>query len=224
MKIVRFLILFLLINPQVFAQQPEILVESKVDKAIITIGEPIKYTLPQDAKDIKDIKPPVQIKEDLSKYLWILLVIFLILLLGIIGLIYWNKRMKPPLEEKIESIKSPQEIAYEALNKIETSNLLSQGLIKEYYIQVSDVIRQYIESRYKIGALESTTQELIEKMNIRKIEEEHLKLIQHFLEKCDLVKFAKYIPPQEETTKVIRLANEIIDRTKISVKEEVLTN
>ncbi|MEW6095702.1 MAG: BatD family protein [bacterium] len=306
MRIINFFILFLLITSQVFAHQSNILVESKVDKAIITVGELIKYTLiiekddnvqvklpgpganlgsfeirdykkiekqktqkgklllqteyiittydtgeykippitieyslpdkqtkkihsqeikievkptmPQDAKDIKDIKPPVDIKLDLSKYLWILLVIFLILLVGIIGIMYWNKRKKLPLEEELEDIRPPHEIAYEALSKIELSDLLAQGLIKEYYIQVSEVIRQYIESRYKISALESTTQELIAEIKISKMEEGHIELIQNFLEECDLVKFAKYIPHQNEITKIIESAKEIVDKTKVSEK------
>jgi len=310
MKIANFFILFLLCASNIFAQQPNILVKSKVDKRVITVGELIKYTLliekdeniqvqvpgygvdlgsfeihdykgikqqrtkkgrvliqteyiittydtgeykippitieytmpdkktkkiysqeikikvkptmPQNAKDIKDIKPPINLKVDLSKYLWILTVIFLILLLGIIGIMHWNKMKKSPLEENIKYIRPPHEIAYEQLNRIEKSTLLAQGLIKEYYTQLSDVIRQYIESRYKIDALELTTQELIKEMKIRELNEEHIELIQHFLEECDLVKFAKYIPHKDEINRIIEVAREIVDRTKISVAQEIL--
>ncbi|MEW6618071.1 MAG: BatD family protein [bacterium] len=171
----------------------------------------VKSVLPQNAKDIKDIKPPVEIKADLTKWIWILIIIFLILLISVIGLIYWNKRKKPPLEQEVEVIRPPHEIAYEQLNKIRTSNLLTQGLVKEYYIQISDVIRQYIERRYKINALELTTQELIEKMKINLIGQDYVNLVNNFLKECDLVKFAKYIPHKEEINTVIERAKGIID-------------
>jgi len=90
-------------------------------------------------------------------------------------------------------------------------NLAEKGLIKEYYIRLSDIIRTYIENIYSIFAMDRTTWELFQEMKSKRIERLRLEKINDFLEDCDMVKFAKYTPDQKEIEEIYKKAEEIID-------------
>jgi len=91
--------------------------------------------------------------------------------------------------------------------------------VKEYYIQLSEIIRQYIEGRYFLDALEMTTTQLLEKMNQEQINADAIQMMREFLDACDLVKFAKYIPSDEETQIVTQLAFDFVQETKLVISE-----
>ena len=98
--------------------------------------------------------------------------------------------------------------------------LLEKSEIKQYYIRISEIIRHYIEDRFFIIALEMTTFQLIDVMRKDQIEKETIDLVEDFLISCDMVKFAKYIPTDEENEKTTELAYKIIEDTKIIVEPE----
>ena len=70
-----------------------------------------------------------------------------------------------------------------------------------------------------IVAMEMTTTEVLEGLLGADVTEEELTIFQHFLDQCDLVKFAKVIPTDRETVEVIQMASDIIDRTKVIITE-----
>lgn len=176
---------------------------------------------PSEAGDILDIKPPVEI----PRSLWYLMRWFVlgggILILALIGfLIVWRKKQgKSILPVRPEIRRPPHEIAYEELDRLRQSDLLVEGEVKQYYTEISEIIRRYIEGRYFIIAMEMTTTEVLDGLMGADVTVEELHIFQHFLDQCDLVKFAKVIPSDGETTVVIQIASEIIDRTKVIITE-----
>lgn len=193
-------------NKQIFTEPIKIIVES------------VKS---QDAKDIKDIKKPVLIPFSFLGYFIFAGIIIIIIILAIITIKYLKKRKLQQKEEIILS-RSPEEIAYELLAQIEKENLLLKGKIKEYYIKISEAIRKYIEKRYEIMAIEETTEEIFRKMQEANINKDNIIFINLFLSDCDLVKFAKYRPTEQENQNILPRAYEIIKKTqvKIQVNEE----
>ena len=170
---------------------------------------------PSEAEDIKDIKPPVEITGTRNIYLWGAGA--LALLIGVLILLYLWKRRKARGETEEERHGPPRpahEIAYEELDRIERLNLIDQGMIKEYYTEVSEVIRRYVGHRYRIITMELTTAELVDSMVEDDIEEGRVGAVRSFLEECDLVKFAKFIPPLEEMEAALSKARTIVDATK----------
>jgi ribosomal protein S3AE len=103
--------------------------------------------------------------------------------------------------------------------------LIEKSLIKEYYIRLSDIIRTYIENRYRIFAMDRTTWELFQEMKSKKIERLHADKINNFLEECDMVKFAKYTPSHKEIEEIYKKAEEIINITtsEITKIQETIT-
>lgn len=171
---------------------------------------------PSEAGDIRDVKNPLLLPRDFTRYIiWGGVVLLVLLCAG--GLYFWHRRRSGKLifPQKTEPQRPPHEIALEALQELRKSDLLANGEVKAYYIAVSEIIRRYIEGRYFITALELTTPELIENLRQAEFSEEEIDLIADFLEKCDLVKFAKYVPEADQNTAILEQAFEIVQRTKL---------
>ena len=169
------------------------------DQVIIDVSTVPVDTIKQPMYHIKDIKNEPYLFSDYLNYFWGLLA-----LLVVIGLIlYFVLRDKPTEEELISRI-PPFEAAKLRLKELDEKELLTQNKIKLYYVELTDIVRTFIEKELNIPALESTTDELIEtitdfnsssKLNIPV---ETLNKLQKLLQEADLVKFAKSKPLQNE--------------------------
>ena len=146
-----------------------------------------------------DIKPIVEVPYQLS-YFW-QYVLIILLILGIGALIYWliKKYQKKKVEE-VEELKSPIERATILLKTLEKKELWQKGAVKEYYSELTDIARNYIEEAIEIPAMESTTSELILELRAASIKKkmtlsvEILENLERVLKQADLVKFAKSKP------------------------------
>ncbi|WP_298116318.1 BatD family protein [Flavobacterium sp.] len=153
-------------------------------------------TLKQKMYEIKDIIP-VETSSDWWKYL-----LAFLLLVGLGFLAFWlfKKYYKKP--EKAEEIvyTSPIEKATSLLQQLERKELIQRGEIKNYYSELTDIARTYIEEEIHIPAMESTTSELIVSLrNVAKnkklkLSKETLENLEKVLMQADLVKFAKVKP------------------------------
>ncbi|MDD5772606.1 MAG: hypothetical protein PHX78_03970 [bacterium] len=156
----------------------------------------------EDIKDIKDI-----IAYDFNyKYLIILLAIIIFFLLFFV-----LRKKKINIKEEKKQVLPPEVIAMDRINKLRESKLIEQGRYKEFYTIISEIIRDYFEAKYKISALDRTTYELVIELKNKNIFSDKVGIIQNFLFDCDLVKFAKYVPPAEDPDKMLAQAREIIN-------------
>ena len=153
-------------------------------------------TLKQKMYDIKDI---AQVESPLGTW-WIYLLIFLVI--GITGYFIYQfikKRQNQPKAEVIV-FKSPIEKATTLLQQLEIKELWQKGEIKDYYSELTDIARNYIEEEINIPAMESTTSELIDglrkaaKQKKLKLSNETVENLEKVLKQADLVKFAKVKP------------------------------
>lgn len=168
------------------------------------------------SETLRDIKGPLS----LSNHINILLLLMILLLLA--ALVFLFKFL---FRRKEASVIVPQkpahEIAYEQLEKLKTKDLIRQGKIKEYYSEVSDIIRHYLENRFLLKAPEMTTEEfLFYVRDYSQLISGHKTLLKEFLLACDLVKFAKYAPSFGEMDAIFLSAKKVVDETKeeVSVK------
>lgn len=150
-----------------------------------------------------------------------------ILLVGLLTflIIYFYKNRKTKIPEK--AVKTPPEKAHEKafrlLNELKGKQYMQQGRSKEYFTEMSDVLRTYLEERYNINAMEQTTDELMAllkkqtdgKAELRKVRPE-MKLI---LTTADLAKFAKANPLPDEYEACFKAAQEVIQRTQFKEEE-----
>ncbi|MEZ0183818.1 hypothetical protein AB9T89_16360 [Flavobacterium oncorhynchi] len=158
-------------------------------------------TLQQKMYDIKDISTVDNGIGDWWKY-----VLALIIILGIGAFVYWyvKKHQKKKIEEEV--YKTPIEKATSLLNNLEQKELVQKGEIKEYYSELTDIARNYIEEAIHIPAMESTTSELIQAIRTASTKKkmaltpETVENLERVLRQADLVKFAKSKPLDFEIT------------------------
>jgi len=159
---------------------------------------------------MRDIKGPVGLPSAIIKYLIPLGLLFLVILGSLAG--YFLKKNK---EENVVPKRPAHEIALEKLEALRLKDYISRGLIKEYYTEVSDIIRHYLENRFRLKAPEMTTEEfLVSVRDAGELISEHKNLLKEFLLCADLVKFAKYAPLPDEVNSIFDSAKRFIDQTK----------
>ncbi|OXG08045.1 hypothetical protein BC749_101224 [Flavobacterium araucananum] len=158
-------------------------------------------TLQQKMYDIKDITAA-----DNGFSEWWLYLLILVVILGIGAFVYWyvKKHQKKKIEEEV--YKTPIEKATSLLNNLEQKELVQKGEIKEYYSELTDIARNYIEEAIHIPAMESTTSELIQAIRTASTKKkmtltpETVENLERVLRQADLVKFAKSKPLDFEIT------------------------
>lgn len=189
--------------------------ENESDWSQIEAGEvsvEVKSTLDKSGPGtrMRDIKGPVNLPSAINKYLIPVCLLFLVALGSLAG--YFLKKNK---EGKTIPKRPAHEIAYEQLETLRLKDYIGRGLIKEYYTEVSDIIRHYLENRFRLKAPEMTTEEfLASARDAAELANEHKNLLKEFLLCCDLVKFAKYAPLPDEVNSIFDSAKHFIDQTK----------
>ena len=170
------------------------------DSINIEIADVKVDTLKQKMYDIKNI---IEVDKPIGNWWIYLLILILIASIGYLVYYFIKKKHAEPKPEVIV-FTSPIEKATSLLQELETKELWQKGEIKDYYSELTDIARNYIEEEIKIPAMESTTSELIEglrnaarqkKLNLSNETVENLEKV---LKQADLVKFAKSIPMQFE--------------------------
>jgi LPXTG-motif cell wall-anchored protein len=169
-------------------------------------------TIPFDPKgDIKDIKPPLNAPWMFGDFLPYLIALG-ILLLAALAYYYYRKRKKKQEEALLPSKPAlpPAQAALTALRILEEKRLWQQGKIKEYYSEVTEIVRRFLEGQFRILALESTSDEIMQQLKSLPEASPLLKEFGAFFTTADLVKFAKYEPTPAEDDYELRWAYEIV--------------
>ncbi len=166
------------------------------------------------SQDIRDIRPPVYFP---FNFKLLIIAISILLLSGVCCLAVFIFKKKNKKQKIIPVfIKSAHQKAYQALNQLRAKDLPSSGKVKEYYYQLSIIIRRYIEDRFFLKAPDMTTGEFLFSIKDSKIlKEEYQSILKEFLMLCDIVKFAKYGPTEEEIEKSFDVAIKFVDQTKL---------
>ncbi len=168
-----------------------------------------------------DIKPLIVVEKQLSvweKFWWGFVLLFLVIGSGL----YWYFFRKKALteEERIAAL-PPYKQAKLALSKLDEQVYFENQKIKEYYSDLTFILRKYLNEKVYDQSLESTTVELVTRLNLLKdskdvlIKKITIENIQEILKRADLVKFAKSKPDFE----IARMDKQIIDKEIDHVKE-----
>lgn len=128
----------------------------------------------------------------------------------------FNKKVKI-LPTEPEIILPAHVVALQKLEQIKTEKIWQQGQIKQFYTDITDVIREYLENGYEINAMEMTTDEIVALVKKNKELDEIRNVLKEMLELSDLVKFAKFVPLENENEAVVLNAFMIVEKT---TKEE----
>jgi hypothetical protein len=162
---------------------------------------------PPVAEDIRDIKPPIEISDGYQWLWWGLIVATLLFAAWLLGRWWWNRKTNIVLPLPI-----PAHIR--AKQKLEQAlALITQP--KPFVIAVSDTARSYLEERFDFHAPERTTEEFLRELGGTKLLlPEQKESLGCFLASCDLVKFAKYEPGENELRELHASAVRLVEETE----------
>ena len=159
-------------------------------------------------RGLTDIKmpygAPITLKEVTPYILGIILIGAIIFL--ILYSIKRKKKNKPFFALPVKPKEPPHIIALRELDRIKNEKIWQKEKTKQYYSEVTDVLRNYIEDRFEIPAMEQTTDEILNSFRYRRdlVNEKSLMNLSQILSLADLVKFAKYktLPDDDNLTLV----------------------
>jgi len=147
-----------------------------------------------------DIKPIIEVNKSASQW-WKYLLLIILIIAIISGLLYWFIwRKKPLTEEEQIALLPPYDRAKLALKNLEESDYLEHSELKVYYSELTLIIRRYLEEKVYDHSLESTTEQLIDRLELLKdgnqidLSPDTIKNVESILKRADLVKFAKSSP------------------------------
>ena len=171
-----------------------------------------------------DIKPIQEVKKPFTSYGWILTIIAAVLLLLIVAFIYFVfiRKKKFPFLQTQKKL-PPFDRAIQDLKELQNSKYLIQSQHKEYYTRLTDIVKAYLEEEVHILAKESTTDELLTKINLLQekgklnLNQETITNLKRVLQTADLVKFAKNKPSDDNA----EYDRETIENVVIKTQEAI---
>lgn len=178
--------------------------------AIDTTKGPTDIKMPYDA--------PLTLKEVTPYILGVILIGAIIFL--ILYSIKRKKKGKPIFVRPEKPKEPPHVIALRELDRIKNEKIWQKDKVKQYYSEVTDTLRRYIEDRYEIPAMEQTTDEILSSFKFRRdlLKEKSYTNLSRILSLADLVKFAKYTPLPDDNNLTLVDAYFFVNDTK---KEEI---
>ena len=178
----------------------------------VKVMPPMDIINPDSTSAILPIKDILSEKKNFEDYLWIIYILLGVILFA--GLLYYF--LKP---KKVEIITTETRViipshveALKSLDALRAKQLWQKGEIKAFQTELTFTIRQYLEKRFKIKALESTTEEISRALKTQNFSVQHENDLREILQIADMVKFAKAKPADE-------IHESFLDKAKTFVQE-----
>jgi hypothetical protein len=169
-------------------------------KALLSEQVPIRVlsllTNDSDSLEIKTLKPQLSHtadvfqKEKVILYYWI---VGIIVLIGLIFYLVWRIYFRKKYTEIVD-LRPAWEIAFEKLALLKQKDYLDEKQYKDYYIELTEILRSFFEKLFKINVLDMTSEEFLSALNEIDLPDGIYGRTKMFLNHADLVKFAKFIP------------------------------
>ncbi len=168
--------------------------------------------LPQTTQDPLPIKSIVEEPKNWTDFIPHMIIVGIILACAVFLYFWLNKSKKtpPPVTQVIEI--PPGELALRKLEALRRKKLWESGDLKAYYSELTFITREYLEKRFAIPALESTTEEICEAVVQRDFPRDLVPELRQTLNYADFAKFAKGEPPADFHEKALELAEAVVRR------------
>lgn len=170
---------------------------------------------PHDGKDI-DLEQDNEGNSKLWKtILWIVLIAAILIVggyyLGKYAKKYWEERKAAEKKAKLKI--NASSVALNSLKELKHKKLWQKGQVKDYYSELSMILRTYIDNQWAINAKEMVTPDIMEAISDLDIDDAQMQELKVILETADLAKFAKWQPQIEENERSIKDASTFVQRT-----------
>lgn len=176
--------------------------------------------LPVDVDSMQTINPLAPIASAQSRWYdyvpdWIFwaLGVLVLLVAAVFAFRYFRKHKEEILEHR-KVVIPPYDLAKMRLNKLKDRHLPENGHEKEYYTELVDILREYLQGRFGINAMEMTSSQILKALRSNPETRLSAPEMQEVLAIADFVKFAKVRPLPDDNIKSYNRATEFVDSTK----------
>ena len=179
---------------------------------------------PVDVSTLTDINPIADVSGFESRWydwlpdwiteywLWILLGL-LIIAGGVCAYLIMTNKVKVNITPQKKRL-PPDQIAFNRLNALKESQLWEKGQEKEYYTRLIDILRDYLQERFGINAMEMTSSQILKALSANEETRLSNKYMQRVVEIADYVKFAKVRPLPDDNVRSFQNAMQFVEETK----------
>ena len=181
---------------------------------IFTLNIPLEVEVPPADSVLADIKPIIEEPTVWQDYIPEMAVVAIAILVALLWFIASRIKTHKALPPPPPVIIPPQEIALRKLKELREQKLWQKGQVKEFHSQLTYIIREYLEKRYGVQALEQTTDEILAQMKGINLGDDLTPKMTRLLQTADLVKFAKAKPPADYHDSALALGEEFVRATK----------
>ena len=173
---------------------------------------------PADSTDVlRDIKPILPVREAETKWwYWALAALALLIIIYLIYRYFKNKPAKAP--PVFDSTLTPYEEAMKAIKELESLDLYNKAQIKQYHSGLSEIFKKYLSRKKQVSVMQNTTGEILQVLREDKLSSDLLSEIANSLRSADAVKFAKYEPVPDQSSRVLHSVRSAIDTIE-NIKE-----
>ncbi len=189
--------------------------ETPLASAVVPITVTTLLTDGFDPTRIRDVKGAVEIPLE-PRWPWIVGLAVLVAVCTALGYHWWNGRnatIEPPEPPHIRALRELADLAEKKLPE--------KGLVLDFYVGLSNTVRQYVEGRFSLRAPEQTTKEFLQAARHHPlVKEDHQRMLAAFLRSADLVKFAAQRPNLVECDRGLEAARGFI-RESAPINEQV---
>lgn len=176
---------------------------------------------------LRDIRSPADLPPPLWRQPTALAVAALTVLVVLVPVAYFLHRRFSGGEARsapMTEMRTPWEIALQEIDRTERLGLPGDGRFKEHYTLVSGVVKAYVRAMYlesacRSDAAEMTTEEIEAAIEQSSLDRGNARLITDLLFEADLVRFSSYVPSESRAYEVLRLARDIVERTRRASEE-----
>ena len=165
-------------------------------------------------KGFKGIKGIIYVNSSWKDYIWFILGGIVVLALVIFAVWYYLRKKKDTKPAPKGPQESLQDYTLRLLTALEGRQLWQKNQVKDYYVELTDIVRTYIEQRFNTQALELTTEEILAKAQLVKDMQPHYDILFQILQTGDLAKFAKFQPLPQEHIDAMDKAKEFISTSR----------
>jgi hypothetical protein len=179
----------------------------------------VKGALPPEAEEqgapLNDIRPPEEVPVRSWLVLWVLAAMLAAGAIGFLGYRWWKRRATIEVEPVAPPRPLPER-TLAALDALRKENLPGQARWREFYFQLSEILRGYLGERYSFDALECTTSELLERLRALRTPGLPMEGFTAFCFDGDLIKFGKGEATANQCKAALELGYQLVSATNLT--------
>ncbi len=194
--------------------------------SVIPGGNDTPYTVQTDSFDLlvqtvavdttkgfKGIKGIIYVNGSWKDYIWFIVggLALILIVAAVVIYIMKKKPAKPVPKGPVESL---TDYTLRMLSELDAKQLWQKNQSKQYYIELTDIIRKYIEDRFNTPAMELTTEEILDKARMVRDMQPFYDMLTEVLHMADLAKFAKFEPLPQEHMDAMEKARHFVNTSR----------